>query len=224
MKVFKLHSWDVSPQDAVQIQKQISKKIKTEDTFGEIKHVAGADVGYKSGRAVAAVVVFSFPQLKEMERVVLPGKVTFPYISGLLSFREIPVLLKCFLRLKTNPDIILVDGQGIAHPRRLGLAAHLGLFLEVPTIGCAKSLLWGKVEEPTKESSSYEYLYDKGEVIGAALRTRTNVKEIFVSPGHRISLDTSIRIVLSCCNKFRLPEPIRRAHQAASKISFKRSF
>jgi deoxyribonuclease V len=218
MKVVQLHSWNISPVDAVQIQKQISKKIKINDTFDKIYHVAGADVGYKGGMAVAAVMVFSFPQLEEVERVVRPGRVTFPYISGLLSFREIPALLKCFQRLKISPDIILVDGQGIAHPRRVGLASHLGLFLEVPTIGCAKSRLWGTYEEPAMEYGSYEYLYDKGDIIGAALRTRSRVKEVFVSSGHHITLDSSIKTVLSCCRKFRLPEPIRRAHQAVSKM------
>lgn len=218
MKVLPLHSLDVSPKEAVRIQKKISKNIKKVDTFRQIDHVAGVDIGYKGGKGRAAVVVLSFPQLKEVERVVTHGVVNFPYIPGLLSFREIPMLLKSCQQLKIDPDIILVDGQGIAHPRRLGLASHIGLFLDVPTIGCAKSRLWGKYKEPKTESGSFEYLYDKDEIIGVALRTRSNVKEVFVSLGHRISLDSSIKIILSCCKTYRLPEPIRLAHHAASVI------
>lgn len=217
MKVLPLHSWNISPAEAIKIQKKISDKVLIKDTFGQINHIAGADIGYKEGKARAAVVVVDYPQLNEKERVTVQGKITFPYISGLLSFREIPTLLKCFQKLKIDPDIILADGQGIAHPRRLGLASHLGLCLDVPTIGCAKSRLWGKYEEPAMEEGSYEYLSVKGDVIGAALRTRTGVKEIFVSPGHRISLDSSIKIVLNCCKKYRVPEPVRLAHQAASE-------
>lgn len=217
MKVLSLHSWDVSKAEAIEIQKKISKNIIKKDGFKQIEHVAGVDIGYKSAQARAAIVVLKFPQLKEVARVVMPGKVNFPYQSGLLSFREIPVLLESWKQLKTRPDIILVDGQGIAHPRRLGLASHLGLFLDIPTIGCAKSRLWGNHREPGYESGCFEYLYDKDEIIGAALRTRSGVKEVFISLGHRISLDSSIKIILSCCKKYRLPEPIRLAHQAAQE-------
>ncbi|MCK4836042.1 MAG: deoxyribonuclease V [Candidatus Aminicenantes bacterium] len=211
-----LHPWDVSPGEAILIQKRLFREVTHDDGFRKIDYVAGVDIGYKKGEGRAAIVLFRYPQMDLVDGIVVEGEVNFPYITGLLSFREIPLLLNGFEKLKIDPDIILVDGQGIAHPRRLGLASHLGLLLDCPTVGCAKSRLWGKYSEPGKEKGSIEYIYDKDDVIGAAVRTRENVKVVFVSIGHKMSLDSSIRVVLKCCLKYRLPEPARLAHRAAS--------
>jgi deoxyribonuclease V len=154
--------------------------------------------------------------LQVVDSEVAECPVRFPYIPGLLSFREIPPLLTAIARLKTEPDLVIVDGQGIAHPRRFGLASHLGLILDKPTIGCAKSRLWGRYEEPGPEQGTYTYLTDKEEVIGVAVRTRTNVRVVYVSIGHRISLDSARTLTLACCRGYRLPETTRYAHNAAS--------
>ena len=167
----------------------------------------------KKDTAIASVVVLSFPQLQVVDRVVTASPVRFPYIPGLLSFRETPPLLTAFDQLQTVPDLVIVDGQGIAHPRRFGLASHLGLILDKPTIGCAKSRLWGRYKEPDSEQGAYTYLTDKGEVIGAAVRTRTNVRVVYVSIGHRISLDSARMWTLACCQGYRLPETTRYASQ-----------
>lgn len=165
--------------------------------------------------AVAAVVVLHYPELTVAEVKVARGRLDFPYIPGLLSFREIPLLLTACAGLETTPDLIMVDGQGILHPRRLGLASHLGLLLDTPTIGCAKSLLCGRGETPDEAAGNYREVTDGDEVIGAALRTRSRVKPIYVSTGHRISLESAVDWVLKCCRGYRLPEPTRLAHQAA---------
>jgi deoxyribonuclease V len=216
MEVSTCHRWDVSPAEAILIQKGLAKKVIFNDGFRKIDCVAGVDIGYKGGNRRAAIVVLGYPRMDLVDCVVVEGRVDFPYITGLLSFREIPLLVEAFKKLKTKPDIILADGQGIAHPRRLGLASHLGLVLDSPVIGCAKSRLWGTFQEPGNEKGSFEYLYDKNEVIGAVVRTRNQVKVVFVSIGHKVSLDSSIRMVLNCCTRFRLPEPTRLAHYAAS--------
>jgi len=179
--------------------------------------IAGVDVaaGKAQGVATAAVVVLEYPELRVVETKVANGKLNFPYIPGLLSFREAPLTLDACHRLTITPDLILVDGQGIAHPRRLGLASHLGLFLNTPTIGCAKSLLCGEYEEPGVEPGSYAEVVDRGETIGAALRTKPGVKPIYVSIGHKVDLQTAIYWVTNCCRRYRLPEPTRLAHLAA---------
>jgi deoxyribonuclease V len=160
--------------------------------------------------------VLSFPELQLIDGVLVESPVSFPYIPGLLSFRETPPLLKAFTQLNTEPDLIIADGQGIAHPRRFGIASHLGLILDKPTVGCAKSRLWGRHKPPKNEAGSIEYLYDKSEIIGAAVRTRSNVSVVYISVGHRISLDSAIRLTLACCQRYRLPETTRYAHQAAA--------
>lgn len=213
-----MHAWDVTPGEAIRIQITLAGNVQTS---GEISHpllVAGVDVAVDRFRktGTASVVVLSFPDLKVVETRIHRGPVTFPYIPGLLSFREIPLLVKAFEQVTLIPDIVLVDGQGIAHPRRMGLATHLGLMLDVPTIGCAKSRLCGVFAEPCLDSGSFSPLLDDaGETIGAAVRTRKNIKPIFISPGHQISLDQSIFWTLQCCGKYRLPEPTRQAHIAA---------
>ena len=216
MKYHALHSWDVSPEEARQIQNRLRTQVVTTDRFGTINTVAGVDIGLKKDIARASVVVLSFPELQVVDSVVTESPVRFPYIPGLLSFREIPPLLIAFSQLQTEPDLVIVDGQGIAHPRRFGLASHLGLVLDKPTIGCAKSRLWGRYEEPDSEQGAYTYLTDKDEVIGAAVRTRTNVRVVYVSIGHRISLDSARTWTLACCQGYRLPETTRHAHNAAS--------
>ncbi|MDE0469590.1 MAG: deoxyribonuclease V [Candidatus Poribacteria bacterium] len=216
MKYHALHSWDVSPEEARQIQNRLRTQVVTADRFGTINTVAGVDIGLKKDIARASVVVLSFPELQVVDSVVTESPVRFPYIPGLLSFREIPPSLIAFSQLQTEPDLVIVDGQGIAHPRRFGLASHLGLVLDKPTIGCAKSRLWGRYEEPDSEQGAYTYLTDKDEVIGAAVRTRTNVRVVYVSIGHRISLDSARTWTLACCQGYRLPETTRHAHNAAS--------
>ena len=211
-----LHSWDVTPEEARRFQNELRTQVIGTDRFGKINTVAGADIGFKKDIARASVVVLSVPELQVVESVVTESPVRFPYVPGLLSFREIPPLLTAFTQLQTEPDLVIVDGQGIAHPRRFGLASHLGLVLDKPTIGCAKSRLWGRYEEPESEQGSYTYLMDKDEVIGAVVRTRTNVQVVYISIGHRISLDSARTWTLACCRGYRLPETTRYAHNAAS--------
>ena len=211
-----LHSWDVTSEEARSIQNELRTQVVATDRFGTINTVAGVDIGLKKDIARASVIVLSFPELRIVDSVVTESPVRFPYIPGLLSFREIPPLLIAFEQLQTEPDLIIVDGQGIAHPRRFGLASHLGLILDKPTIGCAKSRLCGRYEEPESEQGSYTYLIDKGEVIGTAVRTRRNVSVVYVSIGHRISLDSARTLTLACCRGYRLPETTRHAHKAAS--------
>ncbi len=216
MQYRSLHSWDVTPAEARELQNRLRTRVIEADQFGTINTVAGVDIGLKKGIALASVVVLSFPELQVVDSEVAECPVRFPYIPGLLSFREIPPLLTAFTRLQTEPDLVIVDGQGIAHPRRFGLASHLGLILDKPTIGCAKSRLWGRYEEPGQEQGAYTNLIDKGAVIGVAVRTRTNVRVVYVSIGHRISLDSARTLTLACCQGYRLPETTRHAHNAAS--------
>ncbi len=211
-----LHPWNVTPQEARQLQNDLRHQVVPVDQFDTIKTVAGVDIGLKNNIALASVVVLNFPDLQVVDGVVAESHVSFPYIPGFLSFREIPPLLVAFARLQTEPDLVIVDGQGIAHPRRFGLASHLGLILDKPTIGCAKSRLCGQYTEPDTEKGAYTYLLDKDETIGAALRTRTNVSVVYVSIGHRISLDSARKFTIACCPRFRLPETTRYAHKAAS--------
>ena len=216
MNYQQLHPWEMTPAEARQIQNELRNQVISQDQFGDIKTVAGVDLGFKKDIARASVVVLSFPELQLIDGVLVESPVPFPYIPGLLSFRETPPLLKAFDQLNTEPDLIIADGQGIAHPRRFGIASHLGLILDRPTVGCAKSRLWGRHKQPNDEAGSIEYLYDKGEIIGAAVRTRSNVNVVYVSVGHRISLDSAIRLTLACCRRYRLPETTRYAHQAAA--------
>jgi deoxyribonuclease V len=211
-----LHSWNVTPEEARRLQNGLRTQVVRTDRFGKINTVAGVDIGLKKDIARASVVVLSFPELQVVDSVVTESPVRFPYIPGLLSFREIPPLLTAFTQLQTEPDLVIVDGQGIAHPRRFGLASHLGLILDKPTIGCAKSRLCGQYEEPESEQGSYTCLMDKGEAIGAVVRTRGNVQVVYISIGHRISLDSARTLTLACCRGYRLPETTRYAHKAAS--------
>ena len=212
-----LHAWDLSSAEAIAVQLQLRDQVIRCDDFGEIKTVAGADIGIRGSRATAAVAVLSYPSLTIVDQSVVKTSVQFPYIPGLLSFREIPPLLQAFEQLRTIPDLIILDGHGMAHPRRFGLASHLGFILNWPTIGCAKSRLSGTYQEPEPEKGSYRFLHDRDQnVIGAAVRTRSQTKVIFVSAGHRVSLDSAIRLTLACCPRYKLPETTRYAHRLAS--------
>lgn len=224
MKIRHLHAWDVSSQEAIQIQKELRTQLDLTKLPGTIRHVAGADVSFSriSGRIWAGVVVFTFPELSRIEEKWIEDKVRFPYIPGLLSFRELPVLLKALKRLKTDPELILCDGQGIAHPRGLGLASHLGLLVDRPTVGCAKSRLVGAFSAVGQQKGSYAPLWYKEQRVGAVLRTRRGVKPLFISPGNRITLDESVKIVLECCRKYRMPEPTRQAHLLVSGLRRRR--
>jgi deoxyribonuclease V len=210
------HPWDVSPQEARAIQKRLAPQVVRHDDLGDIRFVAGVDAGFPKETARAAIAVLTYPALELVETAVAEIPVTFPYVPGLLSFRETPAGLAAFAKLKQRPDLLTVDGQGLAHTRRFGIACHLGLLLDVPAIGSAKSLLTGRHEPLPEDAGSHVDLVDKGEVIGRVVRTRTGVKPLYVSIGHRVSLDTAVHLVLSCCKKYRLPEPQRAAHNAAS--------
>jgi deoxyribonuclease V len=207
---------------AREIQKQLRRQIVLEDEFGdadEVKTVAGCDVAYaRDGQKLfAAVVVVEIGSWVIKEKITVSGRVRFPYIPGFLSFREGPVLLEAIKRLKTEPDVFLFDGQGIAHPRRVGIASHLGVIIDKVSIGCAKSHLYGIYEEPARGKGAYSFIRDeRDEKIGTVLRTKDGVRPVFVSPGHRVGLRMAAEIVQRCINKYRLPLPLRLAHIAAN--------
>ncbi|MCU0498785.1 MAG: deoxyribonuclease V [Anaerolineae bacterium] len=221
MQLNQRHRWDVSPAEAIAIQRQLAGETITDRPLAvnEIKRVAGVDVSVQEGESQAAVVVLSFPELRMIETVLARQPTPFPYIPGLLSFREAPALLEAFERLQNVPDVFIFDGMGRAHPRRMGIAAHLGLWLARPTIGCGKTHLIGAYDPVPPERGGYSELRDRDEVIGAVLRTRDRVKPVFISPGHLIDLPSAIAITLACTRKYRLPEPIRQAHHAAGQFS-----
>ncbi len=217
MKVERLHNWQGSVAQALDIQQRLAEQVFTGDAVITARYIAGVDISAPKaqGMAIGAVVVLNYPELSVVETKIADGRLDFPYISGLLSFRESPLILAACEKLAVTPDLILVDGQGIAHPRRIGLASHLGLLLNTPTIGCAKSRLCGKNQNPGSEPGSYAKILDRGETIGAALRTKPGVKPIYISIGHKINLQNAIHWVLNCCRGYRLPEPTRLAHLAA---------
>ncbi len=217
MKVERLHGWQVSTAQALEIQQRLAAQVSKRSEVTTPRFIAGVDISARKGEEIAtgAVVVLQYPELRVVETKVARGKLDFPYIPGLLSFRESPLTLAACQELTITPDLIFVDGQGIAHPRRLGLASHLGLLLNTPTIGCAKSILCGSYEALGNEPGSYTEVVDRGEIIGAALRTKLGVKPIYVSIGHKVDLQTAIYWVMNCCRGYRLPEPTRLAHLAA---------
>ena len=216
------HDWNLSWDDARRVQETLAERVSRQDDFGTIRTVAGIDLAYPrnaSGTVTgrAAVVVLAYPDLDIVEERVVTRSVTFPYVPGLLSFREAPIALAAFQELRIQPDLLLVDGHGIAHPRRLGLASHLGVLLDLPTIGCAKSILVGKAEEPGHEPGDRMPLVDGDETVGLALRTRSRSRPMYVSPGHRISVETAANLVMGCARGFRLPEPTRLADRLAGQ-------
>lgn len=212
------HRWDLTPAEARELQTSLAGRIVTTDRFGVIRRVAGVDIGFEDhGRTTrAAIAVLDFPDLAPMAQAVVRRPTDFPYVPGLLSFREIPAALDGFATLDATPDLVICDGQGFAHPRRFGLACHLGWLLDVPCIGVAKSRLLGAFAPPAAERGAWTPLRDGEEVIGAAVRTRVGVKPVFVSIGHAVSLESAIRLTLACSPRYRLPETTRRAHRLAS--------
>lgn len=216
MKPHISHGWDVPVEKAMAIQHRLASQVLLTWDERLVRMVAGIDVGFPGEKGRAAVAVLSFPDLQLVDSARAETGVPFPYIPGLLAFREGPVILAALERLSREPDLLIFDGQGLAHPRRMGIATHMGVLLDVPSIGCAKSRLVGTHQQPGPRKGSYARLYDEGEVIGAVLRTRDRVNPIYVSIGHRIDLERAIDFVLRCCTKYRLPEPIRWAHRLAS--------
>lgn len=202
-----------SPEQARSEQTALAGLVMLKNQFGILKTIAGVDVGYdiKNDLAHASIALLTLPDLRPIEQVQEFTPVTFPYVPGLLSFREIPAILNAFRKLKCKPDLLMVDGQGIAHPRRLGIAAHLGVLLDMPSIGVAKSRLTGSFEMPGEKKGSSSALMDRGQRIGTVLRSRDNVSPLFISPGHKVDIHTATDITLQCITRFRLPEPTRLA-------------
>ncbi|MBI4216384.1 MAG: deoxyribonuclease V [Chloroflexi bacterium] len=220
MKARELHPWGVSRAEAEAIQARLASLVIQRDEVGSVRLVAGADLAASRDRSSArgAVVVLSYPSLALAEVQTVEGEVDFPYIPGLLSFRETPLLLEAFAKLRVTPDLLLVDGQGLAHPRRFGLACHVGLLLDLPTIGCAKSRLVGEHAPLGPEAGAWAELVHKGEKVGLALRTKEGAKPLYISIGHRVSLEAAQNWTLACCLGRRLPEPCRLAHQATGAL------
>lgn len=205
--------WDYTVEEAIAIQKTMAGKVITRGKPDTVEYIAGIDVALTpDGRGYCIVAVFTFPQLDLCEEAFSSDTITFPYVPGLLSFREGPLVLQAYEKLSTKPDILVFDGQGIAHPRRFGIASHIGVLLDIPSIGCAKARLWGTYSQPGNNKGDRAYLYDKDEIIGVVLRTRTNVNPVFVSPGHRVGIDEAADIIIQCTDNYRIPVPTRYAH------------
>jgi deoxyribonuclease V len=241
MRLAVRHEWSVNTAEARRIQEELREKWEGEDRLGEIRSVAGLDAAFvlrgsqalkvgwdrwaamrEANRAIAGVVVYKYPEMKELERAHAEVQLEFPYVPGFLSFREIPALLEALKKLRRLPDLSFCDGQGYAHPRRMGLATHLGIVLDRPTIGCAKSILVGEHGRLGNEAGAWAPMADGGETIGAALRTRTGVKPVYVSQGHRVSLEAALRITLSVCDGTRIPRPTREADRFVSELKASR--
>lgn len=212
------HRWDVSPKEAIAIQQRLRGLVRIVDDYASPRLIAGVDVGFEDKNRIirAAIAVLDFPALNLVERAIARLPTAFPYVPGLLSFREVPAVLAAMEQLTRLPDMLLCDGQGVAHPRRLGIASHLGVLLDLPTIGVAKSRLVGTYDEPAEEKGAWQPLYDKEELIGCVLRSRSRVKPLYISPGHRIGFDAAREVVLACTTRYRLPETTRWAHRLAS--------
>jgi deoxyribonuclease V len=220
VRIRKLHEWDLTYGEARELQRRLASRVKFTKIKCQPKIVAGLDCAFsKDERTIfAAAVVIKLPDFEVIETTTAAKKVNFPYIPGLLSFREAPACIEAIEKLKTTPDVFIIDGQGFAHPRRFGIASHIGVLVNKPTIGCAKSRLTGSFDDPGRRRGSYSPLTDGDETIGVVLRTRTDVKPVFVSVGHKCTLQDALRIVLKCTTRYRLPEPSRLAHQLVSRI------
>ncbi len=205
--------WNLTPRQAVRVQERLRDLVVLSDRFAPIRYVAGADIAFdpETQTAFGGVIVYRFPDLREVERRMARRKLRFPYVPGLLSFRECPILIAAFARLRTKPDLFLIDGHGRAHPRLFGIACHMGVLFDKPAIGCAKSLLVGEHREPASRAGSATSLYFRGERVGRVLRTRDGVKPIYVTQGHRVSLETAVKLVRQCVDGFRIPKPTREA-------------
>lgn len=240
MQYKKLHDWDLTPTEAVALQKELRGKIRIEPLRREVSLVAGCDISFNKFSEIvyAGIVVLRLPELDVVDSATVITRTSFPYIPGLLSFRETPALLEAWEKLKTTPDVVMLDGQGLAHPRRFGIACHFGLLVELPTLGCAKTVLRGKYDEPDEKAGSYSLMTDKGETVGAAVRTKDRVAPVYVSVGHRMDLPGSIKLALRCVkgyqandegktlfdlpsaskSKYRIPEPTRQAHLLVNEL------
>lgn len=225
MHIVQPEHWPTTLDEAVALQEQLAPQVITEDQLGEVRHVAGVDVGFEAEGTItrAAIAVLSFPTLQLVDQAVARRPTTFPYIPGFLSFRELPAVLEALANVNIAPDLLLCDGQGLAHPRRFGIACHLGVLADIPAIGVAKSLFVGKHAEVGDERGAWQPLADRGEQIGAALRTRPGTRLLYISSGHRISLATALEYVLRCTTKYRLPETTRQAHDLASNKRHRRT-
>lgn len=212
--------WKLTPREAIRLQGCLRERVVLEDRFNCIRYVAGADIAFdpQTDLAFAGVIVYRFPELKEVERRMARRKLQFPYVPGLLSFRESPILIAAFARLRTEPDLLLIDGHGRAHPRLFGLACHVGVLFDKPAIGCAKSLLVGEAGEPGEKAGSSAPLEFRGEPVGMVLRTRDHTRPIFVSQGHRVSLATAVKIVRQCMDGYRIPKPTREADRYVREL------
>ncbi len=219
-KFQQLHDWNLTPREAVELQKSLRERVRIVPLVGEVKTIAGADISFNKFEETiyAGIVVMSLPDMRTIEEIGVVTTTRFPYISGLLSFREAPAVLEAWAKLKIEPDAVMFDGQGIAHPRRIGIASHVGLILNRPTLGCAKSILTGRFDEPETERGSHTPLTDKGETIGAAVRTKTKVQPIYVSPGHLMDIPSAIELTSKCGGGYRQPEPTRRAHLLVNRL------
>ncbi len=217
MKIPQGMNWNLTPEQAAAQQRELAAQVSAQNEFPPLRHVAGVDVGFENENTVsrAAAVVLTFPELQPVEAAIARRPVTFPYIPGLLAYREVPVILDALAQLKLEPEMIIVDGQGYAHPRRFGIACHLGVILKRATIGCAKSILVGQAETPEERVGAWTPLVARGEVVGAAVRTKLKVNPVYVSIGNRVDLPTAIDIVLKCTTKYRVPETTRYAHRVA---------
>jgi len=215
-----LHSWDLTPGEAIEVQQRLRNLVRLQPLARPVSAIAGADISFNkfSETVYAGIVVLSLPDLRIIESEGVRSVAKFPYVPGLLSFRETPPLLEAWEKLKTKPDVLMLDGQGIAHPRRFGIACHVGLLLDLPTIGCAKSILVGRYGELGLEAGSRSPLVDRGEQVGVALRTKNKVSPVYVSPGHLIDLDSAVDLVLRSTGKYRQPEPTRQAHLLVNRL------
>ncbi len=220
MQLIHSHPWRVTPRQASEIQLELKTHLIPHGQWNGPGLIAGADASYSRGSMIlyAAVVVMKWPGLETVETSSVWGEVSFPYVPGLLSFREGPVLINAFCRLRCRPNVVIFDGQGIAHPRGIGLASHMGVLLDIPSIGCAKSRLVGEHEPAGEVPGNWAALIFKDQVVGAVVRTKKGVKPVFISPGHRLGLETSIRVVMNACAGYRLPEPLRRAHLLVNTV------
>ena len=220
MKIHSLHSWNLTPSEAIILQRRLAGRIDTTTHLPKYDLIAGADASYNRFSPIihAGVVVLRLSDGAIIEKRGAVGECSFPYVPGLLSFREAPVLLQAFAQLQCEPDVIMLDGQGFAHPRRFGIACHVGLWLDRPCLGCAKSRLIGEHREPGQRAGSAVRLLDRDEVIGKLVRTRDGVKPVYVSVGHKIDLDSAVRLVLRSCDGYRLPEPTRQAHLFVNEL------
>jgi len=214
------HRWNLTPAAGIRLQRRLADRVRQTPCKVDPILVAGVDAAFsKDGKScLAGVVVWDLPHRRVVEQAVAHKGLRFPYVPGLLSFREAPAVLAAVRKLRRKPDVFIFDAQGVAHPRRFGLASHVGVLLDHPSIGCAKSRLCGQADEPKPARGSWSPLVDDGQVVGALLRTRANVNCVYVSVGHRVTLDEAISVVLTCCTKYRLPEPTRLAHQLVTRV------